>query len=161
LGWLSVSDDPAFGVAMGVKLSVLMSCKQRVLEQRMQLDNVLPHTFSDLMCPHIFSPSPYEPRSNRNSNIASLLYSFPRASDTIGSTSGFYGKNVHGKHSGGRQGRQKEHLGERTEEPLRASLVCFVGLFRLGLATNEIAAIGNTPSIISHGSKRIMCRGKD
>ena len=46
------------------------------------------HTFIDLTCPQIDSPSPTDDRSRRNSRMASLLYIFPSESSTIGSRSG-------------------------------------------------------------------------
>jgi hypothetical protein len=53
-------------------------------------------TFNERICPHISSPSPNADRSSKNSIIASLLYSFPRSHDTMGSCNGRYCANIYG-----------------------------------------------------------------
>lgn len=45
-------------------------------------------TLRERICPQISSPSPYAVLSRRYSRMASLLYSFPRAHETIGSCRG-------------------------------------------------------------------------
>ena len=52
------------------------------------------------------------------------------------------------------------YLGQSAEEPPSASLICFVGLFGLWLVPDEVPAIRDTSTIITHFKKikRVWCR---
>jgi hypothetical protein len=49
------------------------------------------------------------------------------------------------------------YLGQSAEEPPGASLICFVGLFGLWLVPDEVPAIRDTATIITHFKKIRGC----